>query len=409
MSKDGKPVDDNETKAQATAQQHNIMQEDNAQNRLRQPLSRFGPPRWAYDQTSKEDATQAVSNFLDIAAEAVALVEYLNKESLELCKSVVKEYCDVICTPVLPLAKDTNNQSGPRNSLENSRTDLEKKICALKELVGTSFSAGHQRQTLFDVVFNALKSRYLPGPDFHNEVNKDKKVWQWLHHAQDCSLLPKAICFDIGGKIVGTSVSPWSKCKVLRNWERDIRRRTINPAVKEGYKKLRDIIRPLKKHNEEENNENKLSPEAQVSRAKQLVSNEGGVLPQSLSKNRTWQAYRFSEKEGLQFLDPCSTCRVAHTAKTLQTPKTPEDGIGIRWNDDDPCQCAEAWVTSQLQDANQHGGGGEEEDGDELQCEEIDSLVSPPSRPFAMTGNQPSTHYTVGASAVLRCCVMSAR
>jgi hypothetical protein len=98
------------------------MQQDNAQERLYQPLSQADPPQWVYDQKSKKIAIQATCKFLEIAAKALSLVEYLHKESLGLCKSVIKEYCDVIYPPVLAMANDNPNDN-PNDNLNDNPND----------------------------------------------------------------------------------------------------------------------------------------------------------------------------------------------------------------------------------------------------------------------------------------------
>jgi hypothetical protein len=133
----------------------------------------------------------------------------------------------------------------------------------------------------------------------------------------------------------------------LRQWEREIRDATIHPDIRAGYERLRGLIDP-KKHTELEH----VPYSEQVWKARQLVAEAGGVLTQSVSRGHSWYAYRLEGK--LKATDPCSTCQVAHDVKELKIPAQPTAPIDKRWNRDDPVQCAEASVCSQLYDANQY-------------------------------------------------------
>jgi hypothetical protein len=97
---------------------------------------------------------------------------------------------------------------------------------------------------------------------------------------------------------------------------------------------------------------------AQISRAKHLVGEHGEVLSQHLSQDRTWQAYKV--RKVITPRGPCPTCTVGHKNYFLHVSSAPDENINANWLREDPCQCAEAWVSSQLLDANQFGESSDE-------------------------------------------------
>lgn len=313
-------------------------------NRICRPLNSFEPPKWTQTDKSNEAAIDALIWYLKLATSAIELVRYLHINTLDECVSVVKEYRDILYPLVLEMAKHRTQQATkPGISVQG----LEEQVCLLESKLTIGPHPVYRRRNLFDVVFTALASKYTLGPDFHVKVNEDELVRTWLRLARRRSLQPSVVHFDVCCNIVGTTVPKWGFCKDLRVWEREIRKATINPQVFAEYKRLRDIITP-----ERQLGLATLSPEDQVGKALVLVNKEG-ILTKRLSKGHTWQAYRLTDK--LKLLDPCPTCRVAHDATFLTPPGKPTACINENWNIEDPCQCAEASVSSQLHDTNQYG------------------------------------------------------
>jgi hypothetical protein len=144
-------------------------------------------------------------------------------------------------------------------------------------------------------------------------------------------------------------VPKWKKLPALTKWERHIRLEAMNPAIRADYAQLREVIR------KNQTTWAGLSPSKQVDAARELLSRNPPLL-YKVTANHTWIAYQLRQ-ELLEYIDPCATCRVVHCSTNQYDMQKEPQAIGENWGDvDDPCQCAEASLSSQLLTADQQRG-----------------------------------------------------